>query len=358
MNAYERYLAVFDEINRKRLDRVPTHVQYIRQEFIDKYHDLINGNHKSRRFNNLYFDIPYILGFDSVFAPFPNSYKFKPLKIRGPKNEFIKIKEDGQSTRPKSIYYEGGYINNLDILDQIWENLKKIDNTIQINKILKNYEEISPFIFPILTVDGIFDRTWKSMGMSVFSINFRKNSKLYRELIKFYAHLTCINIEGIIKASNGKVRIINILDDVAFKGRIMIPPERWEKDFLPYYKEINNILIDEGIIPQIHTDGDPTEIIPLFKRARFRGLQGWEGGCDPNFINENFPDFVVIGFGDVSFILPYGTEKQVDSHVKELLNIFKDNRHFILGPSTVIFKEIPLKNVKSFLLAAKKYGKY
>ena len=37
MNARERYLAIFDEIARKKLDKIPTHVQYIRNGFITKY---------------------------------------------------------------------------------------------------------------------------------------------------------------------------------------------------------------------------------------------------------------------------------------------------------------------------------
>ena len=37
MNAKERYLAVFDDDNRKKLDHIPTFVQYLRPEFIQLY---------------------------------------------------------------------------------------------------------------------------------------------------------------------------------------------------------------------------------------------------------------------------------------------------------------------------------
>ena len=79
---------------------------------------------------------------------------------------------------------------------------------------------------------------------------------------------------------------------------------------------------------------------------------------NPEFINKNFPQFVIIGFGDVSYILPYGTRSQIELHVKTLLNILKENRHFIIGPSTVIFKEISLKNVKIFMKAINRFGHY
>ncbi|MFX1356487.1 MAG: uroporphyrinogen decarboxylase family protein [Promethearchaeota archaeon] len=358
MKAYQRYLAVYNEDDRSKLDRVPTHVQYIRDEFIHQYYDSIVKDYSGHMFNNLYFDIPHILGFDSVFAPFPSSFKLKPVKINLKNNQSIRIREDGQAVKRKSDYYEGGFIKNLDILNELWANLKEVDNTEQIEKVINNYNKLSPFIFPVSMVDGIFDRTWKSMGMNIFSKNFQKDSKLYKEVIKFYAYLTRINIEGLINATDGKAKIVNILDDIAFKGRTMISPKRWEKDFLPYYREINDLIIEAGMISQLHTDGDPTDMISLLQKAGFQGLQGWEGGCDPRYISANFPDFVVVGFGDVSYILPYGSEIQVENHVKELIEIFRENRNLILGPSTVIFKEIPLENVETFINATMKYGKY
>ena len=358
MNACERYLAIYDEAKRKKLDRVPTHVQYIREEFIDKYKNEILSNYPEKLFKNYYFDIPLALGFDSVFAPFPPSFKIKPIKILQNNGNYVRIKEDGQAIRRKTTFYEGGYIHSIDILDEIRANIKKIDNTELLRKTLGWYEKLAPKIFPILMVDGIFDKVWKSMGMASFSYNFQKKTNLYKELIGFYTSIAKINIEGLIEATKGRGKVLTLLDDVAFKGRPMISTQRWTQDFLTPYKELTLLISEAGMIPQVHTDGDPTELIPYLQRAGFRGLQGWEGGANPQFINEKFPNFVVIGFGDVSHILPYGDKRQVVEHVKNLMDIFKGNRHFILGPSTVIFKEIPLKNVIIFMNAAKKYGKY
>ena len=107
MNARERYLAIYEDKARIRLDRVPTHVQYIREEFINKYKDEILSNYSGKLFNNYYFDIPLALEFDSVFVPFPPSFKFKTIKIRQNNGKFFRIKEDGQAIKRKSSYYEG-----------------------------------------------------------------------------------------------------------------------------------------------------------------------------------------------------------------------------------------------------------
>ena len=358
MKCVERYLAVYDDDGRKKLDRVPTHVQYIKEGFIEKYKNVILSNYNGALFKDLYFDIPRILGFDSIFAPFPLSFKFKSLKIVNEKGKSVRIREDGQAIKTKTTFYEGGYIKNLDILNEIKANVKIIDNNELINKTISRCEDLSSVIFPILTVDGIFDRVWKSMGMNDFSYHFRKSTTLYKELIEYFASLTKINIQGLIDTTGGRGKVVTLLDDVAYKGRLMISPERWEQDFMPYYKEINAILSDANIISQIHTDGDATELIPSLMKAGFQGLQGFEGGCKPSQINEKFPEFVVIGFGDVSYTLPYGTQDEIKTHVKVLLDILKKNRHFIIGPSTVVFKEIPMQNIIKFIEVAKQYGKY
>ena len=358
MNARERYLAVYDDKGRKKLDRVPTHVQYVREEFINLHEETLKANFKGQLFDNTYFDVPLILGFDAIFAPFPSSVKIRSVIVEDDSGKRVRIGESGEAIVKDSTYYQGGFVRSMEILDELRANLKQIDNSELIKRSISRYEVLSPFIFPVLTVDGIFDRVWKSMGMTLFSRNFRKKTKLYNELIKFYAEVARLKIEGLIEATNGRGKIINILDDIAFKGRPMISPERWDQDFLPYYEEINSIISDAKMIAQIHSDGDVTELIPSLQKAGFQGLQGWEGGCDPFYISENFSEFVVCGFGDVSEVLPFGTIEQVDAHVKTLMNALKEKRHFVLGPSTVIFKEIPLENIKAFMAAAKKYGKY
>ncbi|MCP4761587.1 MAG: hypothetical protein GY870_07380 [archaeon] len=371
MDACERYLAVFDENKRKKLDRVPTFVQYIKRGFYTQNKSVLKGNFNGKmetpKRQSLFFNIPfyyfktaYNLGFDSIFAAYPPIVYIKKIEVENKEGKKVLIGESGQPKAKGTSFYPGGLVHSIDTLDRMRENMKVLNLRFLIKKMLKEYEKMSPYLFPVIQVPGIFDRAWQAMGMSKFSLHFRKKTKLYQELIKFYADICRINVEKIIEITRktDKIKVINILDDVAFKGRPMIPPERWEEDFHSYYKEINKIISDAGMISQIHTDGDITQLIPSLQKMGFRGLQGWEGGCDPYYINDNFPDFVVIGFGDVSDILPYGTPEKVDSHVKELMDVLKKNRHFIIGPSTVIFKEIPFNNALKFISSVKKYGRY
>jgi len=115
---------------------------------------------------------------------------------------------------------------------------------------------------------------------------------------------------------------------------------------------------DAGMNVINHTDGDITELVPGLVRAGFEGVQGWEGGADPHEIAEKYPDVVVIGFGDVGGVLPFGTEEEIKEHVNNLMDALKKNRRFVLGPSTVIFEKHPIKNVRLFMKYGKELGTY
>lgn len=368
MNAFERYLAVFDDSARKKLDRVGTFVQYIKPEFIKKNNKIFHSNFEGKQktpHNNILFSYSrfkraYNIGFDAIFAALSPVIWVKKVKVEDIEGNKVVIGETGQTHIKGSTYYHKGHIHSIEILDSLRSNIRHLPVHTINKKLLKWYEKMAPYLYPVLQTSGIFDNVWQSMGMTEFSKNFRKNTPLYKEVIKYFAEISKENVQSQVELfkKDNNVRVLTFTDDVAFKGRPMISPERWKQDFGPYYKEIIKIITDAGLIPQIHTDGDVTQLIPCFEEVGFRGLQGWEGGADPRYINDHYPDFVVIGFGDVSEILPYGSKEMIDNHVKDLMDALKENRHFIIGPSTVIFKEIPFQNVLYFLNAVKKYGIY
>ncbi|MBY8991474.1 MAG: hypothetical protein KGD58_12025 [Candidatus Lokiarchaeota archaeon] len=265
---------------------------------------------------------------------------------------------NGQPPVIKLDYYKKGYFVNIENLDKVRETMLKVDDSERIRSSMDHFEMISPYIFPVIETGGIFDTLWQSMGFKNFSYHYRKNTKLYRELIKYFAELTFIRVQSIIDATGDRAGVLNINDDIAFKGRPMISPERWMQDIGKYYKEICSIISDAGMKATTHTDGDITDMVPYLQRVGFQGVQGWEGGADPFFINENYPNFVINGFGDISQVIPFGSKEEIFNHVKELMDILKENRHFIIGPSTVIYEGIPFENVEYFIEASIRYGKY
>ncbi|MEX2755575.1 MAG: hypothetical protein Q6365_009275, partial [Candidatus Sigynarchaeota archaeon] len=235
MDPRTRFLSVFDG-DRMNLDRVPTFVQGVLAGFINKYESQLFDDYPGELIYNTTFDAPLVLGFDAVFAGLPHSVGCKAFNVIDENGESHSVGLGGQVERHGSNYYVGGLVKTMEVLEKLEENLIVTENPKAIQETLSFYEKVSRLIFPVPMTGGIFDTTWQAMGFTSFAKEYRKNSKLYKNIIKFYANVTKINVQKVIEATGGKFRIINILDDVAFKGNPMISPERWAQDILPYYK--------------------------------------------------------------------------------------------------------------------------
>ncbi|GAB4319160.1 MAG: hypothetical protein Kow0069_22630 [Promethearchaeota archaeon] len=354
MNPRERFLAAFEG---EKPDRVARFVQGVKEDFFALHEEAILDNFDGTLLFNLTFDAPLALGFDAVFAGVPTSVRCAGAKVVDDEEKEHHVGTNGQ-VRSKTSFYAGGVLTTQEKHDAVWETVEVFDNSDAIRATAEYFSSVEHRIFPVPTIGGVFDQIWRSMGFSRFSREFGKKSQFYRNLIRDYADLTMANVEGVVRATGSKLGIITILDDVAFKGRPMISPTRFESDFVPAYQEITQVARDAGLHVMLHSDGDVTSLVPQLVAAGFEGVQGWEGGADPAVVASKYPNFVVVGFGDVSDVLPFGTPADVEAHVKHLMDCLKPNRRFVVGPSTVIVKEIPLENVVAFVEAAEKYGRY
>nr|MDO8113116.1 hypothetical protein [Candidatus Sigynarchaeota archaeon] len=351
-------MAVFDDDARACLDRVPTFVQAVNPDFIQANEDALFSDFQGELLLSPWLDAALVLGFDGVFGYVPSTMICQSIEIRDEDGHVQKVDDEGRVSYPGTKYYQKGCITSMEILDRLRENTRVIDSHVGIAKVMDYAESTAPRLFQVPKFGGIFSRVWMAMGFREFSRHFLKHTRLYQELIKFRAEFLKKDLEGMIAATGKRAGAIFIADDIAYKGRPMIPPERFDADFAPYYKDILSMVIDAGILPLVHTDGDITSMVPSFQKVGFRGLQGWEGGCDPHYINEHFPDFAVIGFGDMNSVLPFGKRPEIEAHVRGLMNALKENRHFMIGPSSVVNATMPIENVRTFNEIAKKIGSY
>ena len=116
LHARERYLAIYDDKLRLKLDKVPKFVQYVREEFITKNKTEFSRDSLKSSIINNYFEAPYHLGFDAVFAPFPLSVKVKSVRVKKENGTTIRIGEDGQAKKKETAYYERGNIHSKEII--------------------------------------------------------------------------------------------------------------------------------------------------------------------------------------------------------------------------------------------------
>ena len=86
--------------------------------------------------------------------------------------------------------------------------------------------------------------------------------------------------------------VIAFTDDIAQKGKLMISPKNYEKWYLPRYKELFEMIHKRGGRTMFHTDGDISELIPLYIEEGLDLLQGLEpaAGVDIIALNEEYGD--------------------------------------------------------------------
>nr|MDO8088778.1 hypothetical protein [Candidatus Sigynarchaeum springense] len=358
MQAKERLLALFDGDARRRLDRVPTFVQAVNPDFIERNEDALFSDDGFDYTNNPWVDAALVLGFDGIFGDFPSAFTHEPVEVVGSDGKRHSINTEGREYHEGTRFYKGGLLTSQEILDEIRATIKPVTDTRAMQATIDRGESVASRIFLVPKTGGIFSRVLLAMGYKEFAVHYRKNSRFYREMIRFRADLLRMEIEYLVAGGGKKAGALFIADDIAYKGRPMIPPERFISDFGKHYKEILGIARDAGIIPLLHTDGDVTDMVPAFQEVGFRGVQGWEGGCDARVINERFADFAVIGFGDMNEVLPFGTGARIEAHVKDLMDALKANRHFAIGPSSVVNATMPIGNVRAFVRHARILGRY
>jgi len=351
------FLNVFED---KFIDRIPTFVQGVRPEFIQKYEENLFENYDGKLIYNPDFDAAIALGFDAKFAHLPSA-TCEQIEVTLDSGKKVKIGMSGHIPHFGHSYYSGGAIINLEIHEKLFG--KDCENIIfpkpQEYKIQADfYKKISDIIFPVPCFGGLFDVIWQSMGFNLFAKEFKRKSNFIKKVIKDRSFVLKVQMEKLVEATGSEIGIVCILDDIAFKGRLMIKPEEFYEYFGYEYEKIVKIAKDAGLHVILHSDGNVSDVIPYLKKIGFEGLQGWEGGADPKYIAENYPDFIVIGFGDVSEILPFGSKEQIINHAKNLIDTFRETKHYIFGPSTVITGAIPYENIKIFIETAKLYGKY
>ncbi|KKM81494.1 hypothetical protein LCGC14_1329220 [marine sediment metagenome] len=157
MNAKERYLAIFDDNQRKKLDRVPTFVQYIRPEFTElhrkKFENMKLPFHSGvSRFTEAYF-----MGFESVFGNVHPGLRVSQVEVEDENGENVIVAWNGQPPAKRLGYYKRGLFFTLENLNIVRETMRKVDDSVEINKTMDHFDKISPYIFPVIAVGGIIE---------------------------------------------------------------------------------------------------------------------------------------------------------------------------------------------------------
>lgn len=147
-------------------------------------------------------------------------------------------------------------------------------------------------------------------------------------------------------------------DDWGTQDRLMIKPELWRDIFKPRYKKMFDTTREGGLDVWFHSDGVITEILPDLAEIGVKVL--W-----PQFSCYRLEDFAgqlrelkiaTLADFDRQKILPFGTSAEIDSYVKDVLDIFHAKKGGFIG-RTELSGDMPMENIRAFHTAFWKYGR-
>ncbi|MEJ2251936.1 MAG: uroporphyrinogen decarboxylase family protein [Candidatus Lokiarchaeota archaeon] len=263
-------------------------------------------------------------------------------------------KVDGWGRVFKGDWYTWeGVFKNPEILDN-WkylilpsnEKIEKLKKFLSINRKDLNY---------ILSLPGLFEKTWQSMGFVFFSKCLKKNQELIFKVVKFF-HTYIENLVKSLKKAN--VKVFLIADDLGYKNRTFLPKDIWEFFFLQDYMDlVEYIKKDNESNVILHSDGYISSMMDLFIEIGFDAIQGLEpnAGIDIFSLFKQYRNKICfIGNVDVSTLLTFGTKIEVKDYISKLKGASrKYNSPLIVSPTQQIHDKVKPENLFAMIKAAK-----
>jgi len=142
-------------------------------------------------------------------------------------------------------------------------------------------------------------------------------------------------------------------EDICTQRGPMISPVFMEKHYAPHLRHGLQPLLDAGVKPVWHCDGDVRPIMDMLIDCGVRGLQGFQPECGMNI------DYVaklrtregkrMLVFGPISVTteLPVCTPQQIREKVRHAIDVCKGNADLALFTANTINPDVPLENLRA-----------
>ncbi|MFX1328835.1 MAG: uroporphyrinogen decarboxylase family protein [Promethearchaeota archaeon] len=241
--------------------------------------------------------------------------------------------------------------------DGVFKDFNIVQNWSHLNlpsknnvKLLKNFlNNVNYGLEYVISLPGLFEKTWQSMGLLYFAKCLRRNINLVNIIIKFFSDYLKALIEVL---QNTGATIFLIADDYGYKNRTIISNSVWKKLFFREYKEIINYIHNRKQKVIIHSDGYIPNMIDIFIDLGFDGIQSLEpnAGVDIFSLFKKFQNQICfIGNIDISF-LSFGTPLQIKDYVIKLIKkARKYNCYLIVSPAQQINSTCVPENINAMI---------
>ncbi len=206
--------------------------------------------------------------------------------------------------------------------------------------------------------EGPFKVSWMFLGsMEKLLYYYMKKPDFVKDLARVS---TDFILEVIDKAAALGVNVIALDGDLAFNQTTLMSPAQYERFIFPYHKEIVAHAHAKGLKIIKHSDGNMSPIMDGIADAGFDGFHPIQPQCmDIGEVKAKYGKrMCMLGNIDCTYLLPFGTEAEVEQTVKETIAKAAPGGGFILSSSNSIHPGCKSENYIAMVKAARKYGAY
>ena len=153
-------------------------------------------------------------------------------------------------------------------------------------------------------------------------------------------------------------------DDFGTQNSLIMSPEMLRTQLKPLYKQMTDRMkaAKPDVINMLHSCGTVTPILnDIFEMGYeiYNPVQPNLPGHDPKTLKDEFGDKLLFWGGiDQQYLLPRGTDEELEKEIRERIQIFGKGGGYIIAPAHIIQNDVSPERVKLFIELCMKHGKY
>lgn len=243
---------------------------------------------------------------------------------------------------------------DIDIMDGVIENARKLHEET-------DYFVCADYPFSYYPNNGYGFNS----GMDKYFMDMIAHPELYHKIADRFLETNLAYLEQFYGKIGRYVDCAMVYDDLGTQQATLVSREIYRKRIKPYQKtiieNIRKYLKPEAKI-MIHSCGSIYDFIPDLIEIGIQvlnPLQPLAKNMEPWRLKKEFgKDLAFLGGFDTQLLLPNGTEAEIITGVKKLLNEYAPGGGFIFAASINIQSDTPASNILTAFDTAYEYGKY
>lgn len=195
-------------------------------------------------------------------------------------------------------------------------------------------------------------------GLQNLFIHYHRNEDFVNRLGEIISEYKCRVIERAVKTG---ADVVLTGDDYANRKGPLMSVKQFEKFVLPYLRKAVRLTKRLGVPFIKHTDGNIWPIIDMIVDSGIDAIDPIEpiAGMDIGEVKRKYGKRIaVIGNVDCSYVLPLGTEMEVEEAVKETIAKASPGGGHIMASSNSIHPAVKPSNYMLMIELTRKYGEY